>query len=318
MTYSISDFPVFCMAMKNFWGDNGGLYYSAGDILVSRDTYSLSWNVFDPGCLLIEEGADEYSLVVVDLTTVIDEAMLAQDGRIHNVRPSFSVTDIEDATVAEWDVCYMGWFRSVEEAQNYFMNRLNLDMTDTAAPVDTTVPAPETTAAPETNAPETDAPETDEPETNAPDGEPTEPVYGNPGTMSVCADNVRTWVGDAMTDLCTQEAHKYLNENDHTIVIDGLDAVSFRGWANPTGVTIDQFGYQIDDGELVFSADFWKDEPELKIALGSPAAQRFENIKIPVADLAAGTYEVALLVKDTNGVIYEMTNPWGDILLVKN
>jgi hypothetical protein len=135
--------------------------------------------------------------------------------------------------------------------------------------------------------------------------------------MSVCADNVRTWVGHAMTDLCTQEAHKYLNENDHTIVIDGLDAVSFRGWANPTGVTIDQFGYQIDDGELVFSADFWKDEPELKIALGSPAAQRFENIKIPVADLAAGTYEVTLLVKDTNGVIYCINSVWGTITVEK-
>ena len=170
VTYSISDFPVFCMAMKGFWGDTGGLYYCAGDILVSRDTYSLSWNVFDPGCLLIGDGSDEYSLVVVDLTTVIDEAMLAQDGRIHNVRPSFSVTDVEDASVAEWDVCYMGWFRSVEEAQNYFMNRLNLDMTDTEAPVDTTEPAPETTATPETTAaPETNAPETNVPETNAPE-----------------------------------------------------------------------------------------------------------------------------------------------------
>ena len=188
---------------------------------------------------------------------------------------------------------------------------------ETTVESETTV-EPETTAAPETNASETSAPETNPPETNAPDGEPTEPVYGNPATMSVCADNIRTWVGDTMTDLCTQEAHRYLNDNNHTVVIDGLDAVSFRGWANPTGVTIDQFGYQIDDGELVFSADFWQDEPELNAALNSPAAKRFENIKIPVADLAAGTYEVTLLVKDTNGVIYEMINPWGDILLVKN
>ena len=186
----------------------------------------------------------------------------------------------------------------------------------TEAPADST----ETTAAPETTqAPETTAqPETNAPETNEPDGEPTEPVYGNPGTMSVCADNVRTWVGDTMTDLCTQEAHLYLNSVEHQIVIDGVDAVSFRGWANPSGVTIAQFGYQIDDGELVFDDSFRRDEPELKAALNSAGAERYENIKIPVADLTAGTYEVTLLVKDTDGVIYVMNNPWGDILLVKN
>ena len=192
----------------------------------------------------------------------------------------------------------------------------------TVAPEATVAPEttvePETTAEPETDAPETDAPETNAPETNAPDGEPTEPVYGNPGIMSVCADNVRTWVGDTMTDLCTQEAHLYMNSIEHQIVIDGLDAVSFRGWANPSGVTIARFGYQINDGELVFDDSFRRDEPELKATLNSPGAERYENIKIPVADLAAGTYEVTLLVKDTNGVIYEMVNPWGDILLIKN
>ena len=178
-----------------------------------------------------------------------------------------------------------------------------------------TTEAPETTVTPETtSAPETTA----EPETTTPDGEPTEPEYGNPGVMSVCADNVRTWVGDNMTDLCTQEAHKYLNENNRTVVIDGLDYVSFRGWANPTGVKIAQFGYQINDGELVFDDSFLLTEENLKIAV-DPDTERFENIKIPVADLAAGTYEVTLLVKDNHGMVYVMNGSWGgDILLVKN
>lgn len=188
----------------------------------------------------------------------------------------------------------------------------------TAEPAPETTAAPETTVAPETTAvPETTkAPETTaEPETNAPDAEPE---YGNPNVMSVCADNVRTWVGDAMTDLCTQEAHKYLNEVSRQIVIDGVDAVSFRGWANPTGVKVAQFGYQIDDGELVFDSSFLLTEDSLKAAVG-PDAERFENIKIPVGDLPAGTYEITLLVKDNHGTVYVMNGSWGgDILLIKN
>ena len=148
----------------------------------------------------------------------------------------------------------------------------------------------------------------------------THPSFeGNPSHLSVCADNVRTWVGDSYTDLCTQEAHIYMSSVGGTVNVDGLDAVSFRGWANPTvgGLEIAEFGYQIDMNEPVFSADFWKDEPELNSALNSPVAKRYEGIKIPVADLAAGTYNVYLLVKDTNGVVYCMNGTWGDILLVK-
>ena len=143
---------------------------------------------------------------------------------------------------------------------------------------------------------------------------------GNASNFSVCADNVRTWVGETYTDLCTQEAHKYMAEVEGTINVTGLDAISFRGWANPTvgGLEIAEFGYQIGMNDPVFSADFWQDEPELNAALNSPVAKRFEGIKIPVADLAAGTYDVYLLVKDTNGVIYCMNATWGAIQIVKD
>ena len=147
-----------------------------------------------------------------------------------------------------------------------------------------------------------------------------ETVEGDPRTFSVCCDNVRTWVGDEYTDLCTQEAHLYMASVNNRVSIDGLDYVSFRGWANPTvgGIAIDQFGYRINGGEDVFSPDFLQDEPELKAALNSDYAERYENIKIPVADLAAGSYEVTLLVRDTNGVIYVMNGSWGGtITLVK-
>ena len=144
LTYAISDFPVFSMVLKNFWGDNGGIYYCAGNIMSCNDNYKTSWSIYDDGCMMFGEN-EEYSLVVVDLADLelIDEALTAGTGRIHNVRPFFSVTDTTDPEIAEWDVMYMGWFRSVEEAQQYAMDRLQM------APV---------TEAPETDAPETQAP----------------------------------------------------------------------------------------------------------------------------------------------------------------
>ncbi len=156
LTYAITDFPVFSMVLKNFWGDNGGIYYCAGDIMSCNDNYKTSWSIYDDGCMMFGED-EEYSLVVVDLADLelIDDVMKASDGRIHNVRPFFSVTDTTDPEIAEWDVMYMGWFRSVEEAQQYAMDRLQMDP----------VTEPDETEAPDTQAPETNAPSAD---TNAP------------------------------------------------------------------------------------------------------------------------------------------------------
>ena len=169
LTYSITDFPVFSMVLKNFWGDNGGLYYCAGDIMSCNDNYKTSWSIFDEGCMLFGEN-EEYSLVVIDLAEyeLIDDVMKASNGRIHNVRPFFSVTDTTDPEICEWDVMYMGWFRSVEEAQQYAQDRLQM------APV---------TEAPETEAPETQAPETQAPaaDTQAPSADTNAPA----GTGSV-------------------------------------------------------------------------------------------------------------------------------------
>ena len=147
-SYSIKDFPVFSMVLKNFWGDNGGVYFCAGGVMSSRDDYKTSWSIFDEGCMMFGED-EEYSLVVIDFAylEVIDELLMEKGGRIHNVRPFFSVTDTTDPEICEWDIMYMGWFRSVEEAQQYAIDRLQM--------------------APVTEAPETDAPETEAPDTNA-------------------------------------------------------------------------------------------------------------------------------------------------------
>ena len=168
LTVNQSDFPVFAMLMKNFWGDQGGIYYCAGEIMSCRDDYKTSWSIYDEGCQFYGED-EEYILVVVDMAALelIDET---NSGRIHNIRPFFSVTDTTDLEICQWDMCYMGFFRSVEEAQAYTAGRLSMEAAteapteekteaptdaETDAPAeDTTVAEGETTAAPnETEAP---------------------------------------------------------------------------------------------------------------------------------------------------------------------
>ena len=170
LTVNQSDFPVFAMLMKNFWGDQGGIYYCSGDIMSCRDDYKTGWTIYDEGCQFYGED-EEYILVVVDMAALelIDET---NSGRIHNIRPFFAVTDTTDLEICQWDMCYMGYFRSVEEAQAYTAARLNMDAA-TEAPTEEKTEAPTedaTTAAPdaETTAPTEDATTTAPEETEAP------------------------------------------------------------------------------------------------------------------------------------------------------
>ena len=174
LTYNQSDFPVFAMLMKDFWGDNGGIYYCAGEIMSSRDDYKTSWSIYDEGCQFYGE-SDEYILVVVDLA---DLGLIGDTnaGRIHNIRPYFSVTNTSDLELCQWDMCYMGFFRSIEEAQAYTEARLNLDaVTEAPTEEDTEAPTEEATTEAPTAAP--DANDT----TAAPDE--TEPAKSGCGSV---------------------------------------------------------------------------------------------------------------------------------------
>ena len=182
LTYNQSDFPVFAMLMKDFWGDQGGIYYCSGDIMSARDDYVVRWSIFDEGCQFYGEDG-EYILVVVDMADLglIDET---NAGRINSIRPFFTVTDTTDLEMCQWDLCYMGYFRSIEEAQAYTSARLSMEP-ETEAPTEekTEAPTETPTDAPETSAPETNAPEqggdaTQAPETEAPAKEGCGSVIG--------------------------------------------------------------------------------------------------------------------------------------------
>lgn len=144
---------------------------------------------------------------------------------------------------------------------------------------------------------------------------------GDPGKWSICADNVRYYQDGKETDWCTQEGHLYMMSIESKIkdTEGAYEYISFRGWANPTvpDLTVAQFGYAINDEEPVFNDGFKIHEPSLKEAVGA-GAERYENIIIPTAGLAEGVYNIYLLVKDTDGVIYNMNGSWGgDIQYIK-
>ncbi|MBE6585451.1 MAG: hypothetical protein E7645_02865 [Ruminococcaceae bacterium] len=153
-------------------------------------------------------------------------------------------------------------------------------------------------------------------------GPATQNFPGNANDFSICADNVRYSIGGTQTDWCTETGHLYMASINSQIkdANSEYEYISFRGWANPKigGLEIAEFGYAINDQEPVFNASFAIDEPSLNEAIGSAAARRYDNIIIPTAGLADGVYNIYLLVKDTNGVIYNMNGSWGgDFVFIK-
>ncbi len=173
LTYHAEDFPVFAMMLKDFYGNDGYLYYCAGEVMNMSQNAMTAWTPFDDNSYIY--GADdEYTYIIIDLTDL-------WEGRIHSMRPAFNV-DPSDPDQTEWDIEYMAMFRSVEEAKTYgeaylkpLVGDLPTDPVDpgdatdapteapTAAPTDapTAAPTDAPTAAP-TDAPATEAPKADD------------------------------------------------------------------------------------------------------------------------------------------------------------
>ena len=76
-SYSGTDFPVFNVLLRNYYGDGGNLWYYGGDILGATDQNIKGWN--PAAGLYFDGGDDEYVLVSVDLTGY-------WEGRINGLR----------------------------------------------------------------------------------------------------------------------------------------------------------------------------------------------------------------------------------------
>ena len=163
-SYDAADFPVFGIMVKNLWIDSGIVWYAAGEIPSATNGYTVPFSIYDGEFY----GADEeYIFVPVDLTDM-------WEGRFNSVRLDFNMAD---ELVREFDVCFAGMFRSVEEAYTYANSWLSenteAETKDPNATEEETTAAPTedaTTAAPEaeTTAPTVDGENTTAAETEAP------------------------------------------------------------------------------------------------------------------------------------------------------
>ena len=160
-SYNATDFPVFGIMVKNLWIDSGTLWYAAGEIPGATNGYTVPFSIYD-GEFYGED--EEYIFVPVDLTDM-------WEGRINSIRLDMAMAE----DVREFELCFAGMFRSVDEAYAYanaWVEGIGLETVDpnaTEAPTEppteapTDAPAEDTTAAPEagdtTAAPdETEAP----------------------------------------------------------------------------------------------------------------------------------------------------------------
>ena len=171
-SYKQSDFPVFSMVLRNFWNEGGSIYFLSGEQVTAGDNYLTEWGLYDEGCGFLGEDG-EYVLIVCD---IVGRELLTEklDGRIHGVQVMTAVSSLEDEALSQWDICYAGFFRSVEEAQAYATDRTGLELVtegsgevptdepdtdeattpendDTTPENDDTTPENETTVAPETD-----------------------------------------------------------------------------------------------------------------------------------------------------------------------
>ena len=159
ISYAIEDFPVFAIMVKDYW-KSGTLWYFCGDIVGPTAGSHISFNAYDGE--YFGDGYEDYTLVLVELDGMAE-------GRINGFRIDFNGMDIVNEP--EFEICYMGCFRSWDEAAAYG-NRFLTGEEE--------VPTEEPTEAPTTD--ETEAPTEDSTPDNGGDATeaPTDEGYGEP------------------------------------------------------------------------------------------------------------------------------------------
>ena len=181
----------------------------------------------------------------------------------------------------------------------------------TKAPDGTTF-APDASDAPsDATAAPTDAPEvpTDEP-TATP--EPTPEPFKDPYAIEVLdydEAESRSFSFDTIKQngkiLTDGGVSTYRLEIDDTI--DGKDGktyeVTMRGWVGFLEEETEQFGYQIDEGPIVFSDAFFEETQQAVKDAGGEFAQRF-TVDIPVGTLSGEGHELKVVVKLESGYYY--------------
>ena len=160
VSYEASDFPYIAVLTRNCFANSGNVFYCAGPILSAENNYSENWDIEDTAY-------GEWTLGLIDFSDYNEDGWV---GRINSIRVGFdfSADDILDDEYNNFDVAFIGAFRSPEEAQAYTQAWLTAKGYS-AEQVTTEEPTTEepTTEAPTTEAPTTDAPAGSDGETTA-------------------------------------------------------------------------------------------------------------------------------------------------------
>ena len=167
LSYKAQDFPVYAILFRNYWNASGEVWYCTEDVLKPKSDCRVLWSIYDEtGFEYEDENGNIYSLITVDLS---EEEQWKE--RINRFRITFNMDDITDSELCEWDICYMGAFRSVEDAKAYGYAYLNVDPDATQS---VTEESTESQTAEVTDEGETTAAATEETPTQAPAGVPDE------------------------------------------------------------------------------------------------------------------------------------------------
>lgn len=192
------DFPVFGILVRDIWVDGGTAWYSAGEVAGALIDCTTSFSIYDGESWEDAEGV-EYFFVPIDMTDL-------WEGRINSVRLDLNISDPENR---EFDICFAGMFRSVDESYVYAEEYLK---STGVLPEDYTR-TPETTEAPEvTEATDTHATDTNTADTNAVD---TNTVTDDATTDAPTEGGCTSGVGiNAVAVLATIAASVVLKKKD--------------------------------------------------------------------------------------------------------
>ena len=169
-------------------------------------------------------------------------------------------------------------------------------------PTETEPPAGTTDTEPDTGTTDTESDTTPDTSDTTPDTEPV--VDPDPVTTHISFDQFCTVLDGTETDVFAPGSSanwdKTANIEDYHV-----QYIKIWGWAAFYGEAIGEYGYQINDEEPVFSADFATEAEAAVItaAAGKPAS-RFA-IMVPVRDLS-GEFTVKGLVRDAAGTVEEI------------
>ena len=112
VSYEASHFPYIAVLTKNCWANSGNVYYCAGPNLSASNEYSENWDLADT------EYEGGWSLGIMDFSDYNEDGWY---GRINSIRVGFdfSAEDVSDEEYNNFDVAFIGAFRSPEEAYAY-------------------------------------------------------------------------------------------------------------------------------------------------------------------------------------------------------